>query len=266
MRKIKLLLLALPIIVLGIWFVNTQLNISNVETADAATNAIENVQISSQSFVKPTIGNQSSASFKQDMLIEWKLVMTPQEEAEQREWLKTSGNHYGITEYDSYDVETLKKLAEADDVQAMHKLARWYMQLDNFLDYGFKAAEPLLWKAAIYGSTGAIAELASIQDSKRFGVSDDAEKRDLLLESFALYKAAELRGDRWGSLTMKKPTMKINNYSFSQQEEAEINRRAQKIYNELQTQRHEIGLGDFDNSVSPAVKKLFDIVENPPRK
>lgn len=266
MSKRNSLLIVLPLLALllgGLWYGSHFLAGGVPVTA----NPIEAVDRGDDN---PSVSNSneevSHIKEAQQVIAEWKLVGTPQEEAEQAAWLGVSGNYYGVTEYDSYDVETLKKLAETGDLHAMHKLANWYVSDQNFLDYGFKFAEPLLWRAAIYGSSGAISELAEIQYSKRYGNDSEEEKRQLLLDAMAFYRAAELRGDRWGTLTIKKSLMKNNNFSFASQELDVINKRAQEIYSDLQSQRLELGLGEFDNSVSPAVKKLFEIMENPPGK
>jgi len=196
----------------------------------------------------------------------WKSTWTPAEADEQTNWLRNHGDFSasGGNDYDNYDMSTLQKLAESNDIQAMHALATLYLSEKYGLEYGFKYAEPLYWKAAILGSTTALTELASIHDSKyRYGKYTPEEKRTAILEALAIHKVAALRGDRFGLITIGRIMLDNNGMrDISIAEEKFVDARTHEIYLDLQTKRSDLGLGPFDNSVPDSVKRYFEKLEH----
>lgn len=132
-------------------------------------------------------------------------LFSPAEVAEYQEWLRGRGNFAGVrgSEYDSYDFATLHQLADSGDLHAMHKLAHLYISDAYHKQYGFKAAEDMLMRAALYGSSYALAVIADFKHSQRFSAASELDKRHLTIVSMAYFRAAELRGDYWGSITMR---------------------------------------------------------------
>lgn len=195
-------------------------------------------------------------------LDDWKPTTTPIELAEQIDWFRSRGDFAfaGDDEYGSYDMNTLIQLSDAGDVHAMHALAKLYMSEEHGRQYGIKYAEPLYWKAAIYGSSNALTELAIIEDSKRFGILD-GDKRSYSIESLVYYKISEMRGDRFGYLSAGKPNLKNLGITVTEKENKYIEEKARDIYEKMVREREALGLRPFDNSVPDSVKKLFDRLE-----
>ncbi len=190
-------------------------------------------------------------------------LFSPAEVAEYQEWLRSRGNFAGVrgSEYDSYDFATLHQLADSGDLHAMHKLAHLYISDAYHKQYGFKAAEDMLMRAALYGSSYALAVIADFKHSQRFSAASELDKRHLTIVSMAYFRAAELRGDYWGSITMRDPLLKINPIVLEPEEKESIESFAQAIYTQLEAQRESMGLGEFDNSVPASVTKLFESLQ-----
>lgn len=186
-------------------------------------------------------------------------LFSPAEVAEQQGWLRSRGNFFGVRgdEYDSYDFATLHQLADSGDLHAMHKLAHIYISAPYIREYGYDAAEAMLMRAALYGSSSALAEIANFKYTKRIVAGSELEKRHFLVASLGFYRAAELRGDYWGSITMRDPLLNINPVVLEPEEKESIESFAQAVYTQLEAQRASMGLGVFDNSVPESVAKLF---------
>ncbi|PUA28528.1 MAG: hypothetical protein B0W54_19000 [Cellvibrio sp. 79] len=171
-----------------------------------------------------------------------------------------SGNDMQI--YQSYSEETLKDLSDSGDVKAMIMLGSYYIQKENKPEES--AAQ--YHKAAVYGATSVFADLAS--KAQIDALSNETDKTDegreqVVTEVMALYKVVAMRGDPRGS------TANINAYqevykvrykqelSLGEDQLNKIDLRAKAIYDELQKERHQLGLGDFDNSTPDVIKKSY---------
>lgn len=188
---------------------------------------------------------------------------TPAEAAEVSDWYIKHGRHSASDDYDSYDQTTLEKLAVAGDMRAMHALARMYAdpQHLHLPEYGFDAAIAQLWNAAAHGSTQAFTDLATYHEVLFYNHEKNNEaKKNAGLEAMALYKAQELRGDRWPILSSSWMTLQ-NEINPTSTEQQLVNSRAQQLYDELQEKRRALGLGNFDNSVPDTVKRFFENLE-----
>jgi hypothetical protein len=156
--------------------------------------------------------------------------------------------------YVSYDQQTLEKLAGSGDVRAIQALAKL---LDS--QYKFSEAQNLYKRAAVLGSTYALAELSRTAAGESIGELALDVKKAHVLESMAYAKVAAMRGDSFryfadmGVPTATNPTQ----IPLTQDDYASVQPLAQKIYDSLQTQRSELGLGAFDNSVPPEVAESF---------
>lgn len=184
-------------------------------------------------------------------------------------WFASHGNFMFERErgqYASYSMETLKQLSDSGDIRALHELTKLYLNKENSLTYGFDAAVPLYWKAAAYGSTNALIELGIITDAKyRFGVYPAAEKQQANLEVLSLYEAAAMRGDKWGELVYEKSMISSSGLDLTESDKEFINKRSQEIYNQIQQNRYEMGLGQFDNSVPDVISHFFKEINNSKR-
>lgn len=171
-----------------------------------------------------------------------------------------SGEDYQI--YQSYSEETLKDLSNSGDVKAMLVLGSYYIQKDDRPEDS--AAQ--FHKAAVYGATVSFASLASKAqvDALINGTDKTTEGREqVVTEVMAYYKAAAMRGDLGGSfanINAYKEVYKVRykqELVISQKQLDKIDLRAKAIYDELQRERHVLGLGDFDNSTPEVLKKRF---------
>lgn len=90
--------------------------------------------------------------------------------------------------------------------------------------------------------------------------------RQSVLESLALMKTASLRGDIRNAASGIKSIKQLyeaqakESLVLSPNDESYIEVRGQDIYDQLQRQRHELGLGEFDNSTSKIEKLLFEFM------
>jgi|GEM_PF-337192 len=212
--------------------------------------------------VKTTTKDSSSSHY------EWPTISgSPANREEMDQWLYSRGYTSSLSgkdeEYKSYSLETLKTLADGGDIHAMTALAAKI--------HDRAQSTKLIKRAAVYGSTEALQLLALRSDTnydlaEYEGKLSVEDKRKLLLESMAYNEVAVLRGDKvtwyYGESSFKN-SRKID---FTETEWQQIKERAQVIYNELQQQRTELGLGEFDNSVPDSVKKYADILTAPKSK
>lgn len=192
------------------------------------------------------------------------LAGTPSEAAEVQDWFVKHGRTPNNDDYASYDQVTLEKLAVNGDIRAMHTLAKVYLKPELLMlpEYGFEGARLQLWNAAVYGSTQAFSDLGLNTEVKSINLEKDpAAKRTGALEILALYKVAEMRGDRLLVLSQTQFDQKV---AASTEEKQYVETRAQQIYKQLQDERRMKGLGEFDNSVPDTVKKFFENYEKSP--
>jgi hypothetical protein len=158
------------------------------------------------------------------------------------------------SEYVSYDDATLHKLVDSGDMKAMLALAERYSDTSNPAA-SLKMAAMLYHKAAVYGSTAALQTLTTIAKVEVNSTLPKAQQHVAKLEVIALSKAAAIRGDM-GPLNSIFSRYE-DQIQFTASDFEFIDKRGQEIYNELQQQRNELGLGLFDNSIPDAVRRSF---------
>jgi hypothetical protein len=190
------------------------------------------------------------------------ILGTPAEAAEIKQWYRDRGRFFANhdVEYKNYDELTLRKLADTGDIRALHALADLYIDDEHFglEGYGLEATNDLFWKAAAYGSTEALYQLAlNMETLKYSSTGPELENRKYVLEILSLYNTAALRGDEMPNLVSAKAFKFLNHINLSSEEKRFIEQRSQEIYNQLLQKRIELGLGNFDNSQPESVKKYF---------
>jgi hypothetical protein len=166
------------------------------------------------------------------------------------------GNGQGeVHIYESYDIETLQRLADSGDGFAVNALARASVLK------GLDAMVSVYKKAAVRGSTEALylAGITSSAYTERLPSSD--ERRAGIIDALTWYNVAALRGDRSPNLEGSGSLLRQLDVPLSGQDKEFIKLRSQEIYDDLQQQRTAQGLGDFDNSVPPEVKAYYDDIE-----
>ena len=177
-------------------------------------------------------------------------------------WFAERGNYsfYGpdaYGDYLTYDLETLNKLSDSGDIKAMHVLAD---RAGSFADL-----KKILSKAAIHGSTEAIIRLGSLNENDEGFIEHmSPEKRQAkILEALAHYEAAQLRGDLWGTIASGQSLLDRYKVDLSEEDLQYIKDRGRQIYDTLQAQRTEIGLGQFDNHIPEPVMNFYKAMERP---
>lgn len=184
--------------------------------------------------------------------------LTASEESEAKAWVaKMGGLSKGNTEYAQYSPETLKKLAQEGDSQAIDALGAYYLK-----ELGVDAAKQFYFDAAVQGATQVFTHLAKIESYYKYGNAASVEEKNAsVIEVVALYNVAKLRGNRWPNITGADSFINMNKIQLSEDDVQKIELRSQEIYDQLQQKRTELGLGAFDNSVPDSVKKYFDRFE-----
>ncbi len=168
--------------------------------------------------------------------------------------------------YLSYDQATLEALATKGDLRAIDALAMLYRTEEFVRNNGLAPSRQQFWNAAIWGSTFAFVRLAIGQQSGLLWAKTEEEKRSISLEVLALYGAGELRGEKWFNRDGAGTFKKVQNITLSDAEEKFVTSRAHEIIDNLQQERHKLGLDDFDNSVPPEVEKFFNTLEEIDKK
>lgn len=182
--------------------------------------------------------------------------------AEIKKWFSDRGNYsfYGpevLSDYQGYDIETLKRLGDSGDIKALHTMAD---RANNFEELKLN-----LWKAAIYGSTSALIQLgASYENNDGSIYNFPIEKqREKILEILSYYEVAQMRGDWWGNITNGPSLIDRFQVELSENDRQIVKKGAEQIYNNLQNRRTEMGLGEFDNSVPDSVIKFYEEMVKP---
>lgn len=180
-------------------------------------------------------------------------------------WIYSAqGFHFQDAElYDSYDLETLEALADQGDSLALYVLPRRYMEIEIASDEDRPDLQAKIdaayLKAAAYGSTYALRRKASeISIGAAYGGKDEAERRKQHIAAMSYLTVAERRG--YGDAMLDKVSY-VEQHSiepFTEEELAEINQNADKLYGELEQERERLGLPPFDNSVPKIVERYYD--------
>lgn len=235
------------------------------QSIEDAKTFTEPVVVSPEKKAKPVAENKKEMTdFSKPILIDGKpyYVIFSDETKEIKEWFSSKG--YFTTEdsavYESYSDETLKSLGKQGDLLALDLLISKAVKAGNE-----KAAKQYITIAAVYGSTTPLGSLAFFTFPGHSNNLTEAGRRISALETLAVTKVIEIRGDR--SLAKSTHTSLFNSYKriyssdlvISDDEQKYVDSRAQEIYDQLQKIRHEVGLGDFDNTEPTSIKKVFGL-------
>jgi hypothetical protein len=223
-------------------------NVSLIQLNARSVSAVENVPTAVQLRVAPQVTTVAG---------------TPAEAEVLRRWQESRGTFLDevLDEYSDYDISTLQQLADTGDLKAMASLIKKYVSPEYVDKYGLVYSMPLMKLAAAYGSTDAFEQYATAYNALNGYDVAPAVKRATVLEVLAWQNAAALRGDILPN-HLAGSDIKRENIELSEQDIAAIRQRSQQIYDEAQEQRRQLGLGDFDNSVPPEVKKFFGYLDN----
>lgn len=158
--------------------------------------------------------------------------------------------------------EELARLRDVGDMAGIDKL------LEDRENRGKQEFDILLDKGVVYGSLGSIRSLMS-SNKPHFSTDDTPAIRYIQQQRLKDYLAylglLDLRGGKQLHFAHVDERIVLEHYkthynsSLSEQDLDEISQRSQKLYEEFQLKRYELGLGDFDNELPPEVKKFMDI-------
>jgi len=153
-----------------------------------------------------------------------------------------------MSDYDSYNIETLKSLAAQGDLKALDLLAWKYLKLK---DIG--KAIYYYNKAAILGSTYALKVLGKISDTAR--AKDKTQTQTDAITELAYYQAGILRGDT-SLLLESESCIEVRGLALSDEDKLFIQNMGAKIYADLKSERVALGLGKF-NSMPQTVRDFY---------
>lgn len=175
------------------------------------------------------------------------------------QWQESRGlyTNESLTDYLSYDWDTLNKLSSDGDIKAMMALANLSLTEPYFYQRGIEYYDEIIKKAAIYGSSEALS-MTAIRSHTQFSDTGD---RKHLIESLAWNNTAVMRGDNH-PLGAALQELVDKNITLSGSEVADIRSRSQEIYNDLLQQREALGLGPFDNSASPLIREYQEYLRH----
>lgn len=157
--------------------------------------------------------------------------------------------------YQTYDQTTLTQLARDGDVIALQELAEQARAQGEA-----RASAGLYQEAAVHGSTYALAQTGNIIANDIRAEADESQRREIALYGLAWHRVAVLRGDREVEASHVSRYMRENDLTLEPEEEAQVEQRAQMLYDDLNDRRQSIGLGAFDDSVPPAVSRLHQLI------
>ncbi len=188
---------------------------------------------------------------------------TPADKNTLEKWFESRGRFTSesLTGYESYDIETLKKLVASGDLKAMSVLTRFYLsERYSGADGGVKAMQ-LSKFAAAYGSIDALQMYSVLYENAKHAFTSQKLAYDDLVEVLAWKNTAALRGDMtWNNVG--KTDLDSSGVVLTDLDRERIAQRSQEIYNELLAARKELGLGEFDNSRPVEADRFFTYLDD----
>lgn len=191
--------------------------------------------------------------------------VTPADARDNIQWHTDKGyfTEEDLSAYQSYSDDDLNSLIKNGDVRAMDLQARKLVEKKML-----EAAKVLYWMAAVHGSSAGLRSLAFLSEPD-YKLGETVEEhnvayRQSVIESLALMQTASLRGDIRNAAQGVKSIKQLYEsqakapLALSSEEQFYIENRGQEIYEQLQRQRRDLGLGDFDNSTSKVERLLYD--------
>jgi hypothetical protein len=189
-----------------------------------------------------------------------KSPISEEEFKELSQWLNNRG-YFSVTEkgeYEGYSDEALNGLAKQGDLKALN------VATTRAISKGDHAtAVRMMNTAIVYGSTAELDGLALLTAPNPYKSETPAQMRESALETLALTKVLEMRGDKSLAAVSKRGFEQSykrqfgNDFQPTEDEVKLIDERSKEIYNSYQEIRRSIGLGDFDNSTPAAADRFF---------
>jgi len=241
------------------------LTAGDVQIYSSSTAVSSSISVVSLNQTVSSIGSSVSSAAGTQQVIS-KIGMTKAELNVVDTWRFERGyfNQLENDDYKQYDEQTLKKLADGGDMRAAQLLADLL-----FGQHKFKDAVELYKKTALYGSTKSLQFLIGeegrrslIDESGNMNQTEE-EKKNHVLTALAYAKVAEMRGDSdvYFRSLMAPTSANPSQIALTDEDYAKVQPLAREIYDDLQRQRNDLGLGSFDNSVPPEVVDGFKRID-----
>lgn len=243
-----------------------------LQTSDEkSSNIVESMQLNASNIPLSKMSlhskqEESAASKAANNIQEYRTLMgNAAAVAEVEGWFAKHGNYAfndGNAAYKSYNKETLEKLASTGDLRAIHALALLYEKPPYIGEYGAEGYIAQYSRAATYGSTAALTDLAIAHEVRFYDYErDNSVKKIAAIEVLALYGVSELRGDSWANINdgeLFRERLTRDNIFLGKSDQDLIAQRSKQIYDQLQQERTALGLGEFDNSTPDSVKQFYN--------
>ena len=151
------------------------------------------------------------------------------------------------SDYNSYSIDTLKKMAEQQDLKALDMLASNYLESGNI-----EMSNDANHRAAILGSTWALRNLGN--SLVPFSMNEEGVHARVI-NQLSYMQVALIRGDKKivPDIVL---TLDAHKDNLTDDDIETIQTNGRNIYNQLEVERVKMGLAAFDNSVPWFVKKL----------
>lgn len=159
--------------------------------------------------------------------------------------------------YESYSEQTLFSMANEGDIYALDEMASRAIEAGDNSEKPFQ----LLYRAAIYGSSAAL-EKMTIFTAPDPSNKDERTRRAAAIETLAILSVGVLRGDpRVGIGGVEGYKWRYERLygelNLTEEESQKIAERAREYYDLMLQERHNLGLGDFDNSTPKSMQEAY---------
>lgn len=151
------------------------------------------------------------------------------------------------SDYDLFDLDQLKSLADNGDIYATHLLGQKLFKRGNFNE-----AEEYFWTASVNGLTYSLMELANIYVVNSRNEAENSSKKDHLIKAYSLLDVALNRGD-----LMAKFSMKVYGFKPDEEERKKIHIMSREYYSKLVSERRTLSLNEFDNTTPIAINYIL---------
>lgn len=182
-------------------------------------------------------------------------MLSPALELEVKNWLSSRG-YVEMTmvdgkfqevpsDYNSYNEDTLKSLADSGD-----RIAQMYYSEKQMSKGDFLKAEEYAYLAVENGFTKPIKDLVAVNIAKamqELKQGNDEFAKKAYIDAMAWKEVVNVRKDPW--LNLEGYNVYSNKFEIAESDKQLIKERSIELYNQLKEGRLKKGLGEFDNSI-----------------
>lgn len=254
-HKTRILMgICLAVILAVIYFNYQSVKVNNSGRGIDSSVLLEIPEVSTNTDPNPILQNGSvigDSTTSSNSEIVW--LGTEEQIAELDEWQISRGwfdtSNANQDDYKTYSKEALEELAKNGDIKALHLLEK---------SASLSESKDLMLKAAVYGSTRAFANLINIATTEYSGSPTEIEAKETLINIAVFSTLAQMRSDFL--LPLENEVLRFEKKYAVTLDDADLQLVAEKssaLYNDLERQREQLGLGKFDNSIPPVVQAYY---------